>query len=94
MWGSLKNFAGKPYAETARTDWWGGSDGLPSRSTLLDKSIANQFNTAHQKCTVHLFWNLMKHVRITDRKLLAAGFRKLLNVDDNAYSIDDALHLI
>jgi len=64
------------------------SDSLAS----VDKSIANQFNTAHQKCTVHLLRNLMKHVRITDRKELAADFRKLLNVDDNAYSIDDALN--
>jgi len=58
----------------------------------IDKSIASQLGCAHQKCTVHLQRNLMGHVRTTDRKELAADFRKLLNVDDEEYGIGDALH--
>lgn len=64
------------------------SDSLAS----VDKSIASQLGCAHQKCTVHLQRNLMGHVRTTDRKELAADFRRLLNVDDPAYGINDALH--
>jgi len=56
----------------------------------IDKSIAKQFNTAHQKCTVHLIRNLMSHVRSQDKKEVAEDMRNVLNVDSQSYTIEDA----
>jgi len=59
--------------------------------SAIDKSISKKLNCPHQKCTVHLIHNLMKHVRISDRKELAGDFRKVLNVDDKNHCIDTAI---
>jgi len=59
--------------------------------TSIDKSIAKQFNTAHQKCTVHLMRNMMSHVRPADKKEIASDIRNVLNVDSETYTIKDAL---
>ena len=63
------------------------SDALSS----IDKSIANKFNTSHQKCTVHLLRNLMGHVRPTDKKEVADDFKQVLDVDNPTHCISSAL---
>ena len=59
--------------------------------TAIEKSIAKKFNTAHQKCTVHLYRNLMNFVRSSDKKELAQDFREVLNPDNPLNTIECAL---
>lgn len=57
----------------------------------IDKSISNKFKTAHQNSTVHLLRNLMSRVRSSDKKELAQDFKKLLDVDNQSYTITEAV---
>jgi transposase-like protein len=59
--------------------------------TSIDKSISKKFNTAHQKCTVHLIRNLMNHVRSSDKKELIQDIKEILDPDNQLNNIELAL---
>ena len=66
------------------------SDGL----TAIGTEIAEKFNTAHQRCIVHLQRNLLAYVRLADKKELAEDVRGILKPDEEEHTKEKALELI
>ena len=62
------------------------SDGIKG----IDKAIAKNFKTPHQKCTVHLTRNLLSYVRKEDKKELAQDIRTVLAPDRIDYTKEEA----